>query len=108
MVLTYECPKNLHDTSPRAFSFIVSADQHRVLMEPLQRYIRKASPTGRELGSGMYGSVIELKSAGEVVAGKVFKNISRANMPPFLDKLYGEITLMMQIHHENIVESRGV
>ena len=52
--------------------------------------------------------MIELKSAGEVVAGKVFRNVSHAHMQPILDKLYGEIFLMMTIHHQNIVESRGV
>jgi len=40
-----------------------------------------------------------------VVAGKVFKN---SHMQPVLGKLYGEMILMMSIHHPNIVESRGV
>ena len=52
--------------------------------------------------------MIELVSAGEVVAGKVFKMISGARMRAVLDKLCGEMILMMQIHHSNIVESRGV
>ena len=84
------------------------AELRRVLVDPLQRYIRRARPTGRELRSGTYGSVIELESAGEVVTGKVFRNISRAHMQAVLDKLYGEIILMMTIHHHNIVASRGV
>ena len=74
-------------------------------MDPLQRYVRRASPTGRELGSGTYGTVIELVSAGEVVAGKVFRN---SHLHLVLDKLYEEMILMMSIHHPNIVESRGV
>ena len=52
--------------------------------------------------------MIELESAGEVVAGKVFKIISRSQMQSILDQLYGEIILMMTISHQNIVESRGV
>ena len=87
------------------FSVSVSVDLHNVPTTPLRRYVRKATPTGRELGSGTYGSVIELVSAGEVVAGKVFKN---SHMQPVLGKLYGEMILMMSIHHPNIVESRGV
>ena len=94
------CPAANNTTPP--------TEPHRGLVGPLQRYLRRASPTGRELGSGTYGSVIELESAGEVVAGKVFRNISRAHMQAVLDKLYGEMILMMTIHHHNIVESRGV
>ena len=52
--------------------------------------------------------MIELVSAGEVVAGKVFKTISNAQMKSILDKLCGEMILMIQVHHQNIVESRGV
>ena len=52
--------------------------------------------------------MIELVSAGEVVAGKVFKTISGARMQTVLDRLCGEMSLMMQVRHPNIVESRGV
>ena len=43
------------------------------LQRALKPYTVKAKPTGKELGSGTYGRVIELLSAGEIVAGKVFK-----------------------------------
>ena len=52
--------------------------------------------------------MIELVSAGEVVAGKVFKTISGARIQTVLGKLCGEMSLMMQVRHPNIVESRGV
>ena len=56
----------------------------------------------------MYGSVVEFVSAGELVTGKVFRNISHAHMQHILDELYGKRILMITIHHQNIVESRGV
>ena len=40
------------------------------LRKVLKRYTTKAEPTGIELGSGAYGTVIELTSAGEIVAGE--------------------------------------
>ena len=52
--------------------------------------------------------MIELVSAGEVVAGKVFKTILGARIRTVQDRFLGEIILMTQIHHPNIVESRGV
>ena len=66
---------------------LFSGDLCRALVAHLKPYIRKARSTGLELGSGTYGSVIELVSAGEVVAGKVFKNILGAHMQAVLDKL---------------------
>ena len=38
----------------------------------MERFIRKARPTGKGLGRGSYGSVIELRMNKEIVAGKVF------------------------------------
>ena len=71
----------------------------------MKPYTRKATPTGHKLGSGTYGSVIELKSAGELVAGKVFKSIASQTIPKRMQR---EMMLLMQIHHPNIVESKGV
>ena len=61
-----------------------------------------------ELGTGAYGSVIELIHCGKKVAGKKFKVTSAAHMQSITEKLCGEMILMMQIHHRNIVESKGV
>ena len=68
----------------------------------------KAKPTGKELGSGTYGRVIELKSAGEIVAGKVFKTSSNVHPRALTNKLIGELSLMTQVHHLNVVQSKGV
>ena len=67
----------------------------------------KAKPTGIELGSGTYGRVIELLSAGEIVAGKVFKT-SLTIHHQVMNRLYGELTLITQVHHPNIVQCKGV
>ena len=67
----------------------------------------KGKPTGRELGSGTYGTVIELISAGEIVAGKVFKTSSTIDYQ-VMSKLCGELSLLAQVHHPNIVQYKGV
>ena len=67
----------------------------------------KAKPTGIVLGSGTYGRVIELLSAGEIVAGKVFRT-SLTIHDQMMNRLYGELTLMTQVHHPNIVQYKGV
>ena len=68
----------------------------------------KAKPTGIILGSGTYGRVIELKSAGQIVAGKVFKTSSYIHQKTLTNKLFGELSLMTQVHHPNIVQCKGV
>ena len=68
----------------------------------------KAKPTGIELGSGTYGTVIELRSAGETVAGKVFKISSYIKPQTMINKLCGELSVMASVHHQNIVQYKGV
>ena len=70
-------------------------------------YIRKAKPTGIELGSGTYGTVVELTSAGEIVAGKVFKVSLNTQLQKVME-LLGELNRMAQVHHPNIVELKGL
>ena len=88
--------------------FLLPADLRRALVAQLKPYTRKARPTGTVLGSGTYGQVIELTSARETVAGKVFKTLSGAHVPIVLKRLCGEMILMMQVHHPNIVQSKGL
>ena len=71
-------------------------------------YIRKATPTGVVLGSGTYGSVIELASAGEILAGKSFKAFSDVKQLSLVAQLCGELNMMMQLSHKNIVQCKGV
>ena len=54
-----------------------------------------------------YGTVIELRSAGEIVAGKVFKT-SLTIDHPLMNKLCGELSLLAQVHHPNVVQCKGV
>ena len=85
--------------------YTVSADFRRTLVARLKTRTRKAKPTGRVIGNGTYGTVIEVVSAGETLAGKVFKGVSGIRVQ---DKLCDEIFFMMDIHHPNIVQSKGV
>ena len=77
-------------------------------MAQLKPYIRKATPTGKVLGSGTYGSVIELTSARETVAGKVFRMSSSVNLQTIANRVCGELIMMTQLHHPNIVQCKGV
>ena len=84
------------------------ADLRRALVAQLKPYTRKATPTGKVLGNGTYGSVIELTSARETMAGKVFRMSSTAQMLPVAFRVCGELNTMMQLHHPNIVQCKGV
>ena len=84
------------------------ADPRRALVRQLKPYTRKATPTGAVLGSGTYGSVIELTSAGETVAGKVFRMSSTVRLQAIANKVCGELIMMTQLHHPNIVQCKGV
>ena len=89
--------------------FILTADELRkALVHELKQYTRKAKPTGTELGSGTYGTVIELTLAGEIVAGKVFKTLSHKQPQMLINKLRAELFLLTQVHHPNIVQCKGV
>ena len=77
-------------------------------MAQLKPYTRKATPTGKELGSGTYGSVIELTSAGETVAGKVFRTSSSVNLQAIANRMCGEMITMVRLHHPSIVQCKGV
>ena len=84
------------------------ADLRRTLVAQLKPYTRKATPTGKVLGVGTYGSVIELTSARETVAGKVFKMSSTAQVLPVALRVCGELSTMMRLDHPNIVQCKGV
>ena len=77
-------------------------------MDRLKPFCRKAKQTGVVLGSGRYGTVIELTSAGETVAGKVFKPTSAAQLQAVDSKVCGEIITIQQLSHPNIVQCKGV
>ena len=70
----------------------------------------RAGPTGKELGSGSYGSVIELRTNKGLVAGKVFKvsNSATRFLMPIVDLIIKEIETITDLHHPNIVASKGV
>ena len=84
------------------------ADLRKALVRQLKPYIRKATPTGTVLGSGTYGSVIELTSAGENVAGKVFRMASTVRLHAIANRVCGELIMMTELHHRNIVQCKGV
>ena len=74
--------------------------------EKLKRYYRKAKPTGKKLGHGTYGIVLELESAGETFAGKVFKNMPQ-NSSEIEESFHAEIILMATFQHPSLVRFIG-
>ena len=77
-------------------------------MEQLKPYTRRAKPTGTVLGSGTYGKVIELISAREIVAGKIFNYSNAALQQGKVNEICGEVIMMLQLQHTNIVQCKGV
>ena len=45
-------------------------------MRQLRPKTKQVIPTGKVLGRGAYGSVIELRCEGKIVAGKIFRTMS--------------------------------
>ena len=79
-----------------------------LLQSQLKAYTKKARRTGNILGTGAYGSVVELKSAGEIVAGKIFRISSAMQLQAVLKTVRAEVIMMTQLHHPNIVQYKGV
>ena len=89
-------------------SFLSQADLNKALVTQLKPYIRRAKPTGTVLGSGTYGSVIELISAGETLAGKIFRMTSTAQLQEKAYEVCQEVIMMLNLSHPNIVQCKGV
>ena len=79
-------------------------------MEKLYDFTLKATSTGKELGSGSYGSVVELSSDGEILAGKVFKTHSSGRLQErtAAKNICKETALLTKLEHPHIVHCRGV
>ena len=88
------------------FIFILTAQ--RQLRRALVGYTKRAKPTGKKLGSGSYGTVIELKLDDETVAGKVFRPLSCIKLQTLINKLRDELIVMDRVKHQNIVQYKGV
>ena len=60
------------------------------------------------LGTGAYGSVIELTSGGKTLAGKVFRITATPELQALAAKVCREVITMLQLSHPNIVQCEGV
>ena len=74
----------------------------------LKSYTRAAKPTGKVLGSGTYGKVIELTSNDEILAGKIFRMSAAENTEEMATKILEEIITVLQLKHPNTVNCKGV
>ena len=75
----------------------------------LRRFMIDCYWTGRILGKGSFGTVLQMKSVSsdEVYAGKHYHDIPRSRQD-FMTKLCGELLILSKIHHPNIVETIGI
>lgn len=78
------------------------------LLKQLRPKTKQVIPTGIVLGSGAYGSVIELTCEGEIIAGKIFRTMSTAHMRAVQERIKDELNVMMEVKHPHIVRSMGV
>ena len=90
-------------------SLITSSGSPRsTLLKQLRPKTKKAVPTGKVLGSGAYGSVIELTWEKKIVAGKIFRTLSRDHKIAVQESIKDELDTMMKVKHPNIVRTMGV
>ena len=78
------------------------------MLKQLRPKTKQAIPTGKVLGSGAYGSVIELKCEGNIVAGKKFRALSVDDTTAVQKKIKDELNIMMEVNHPNILQTMGV
>ena len=85
-----------------------SGNLRSTLLKQLRPKTKQAIPTGTVLGSGAYGSVIELRCQGEIVAGKIFRTMSEDHTTAVQKRIKDELNIMMEVNHPNIVQTMGV
>ena len=120
LVEEYQCDpsaRNLHDKTAAAYAKMFN-HMHvywylEEIKERLKAYNKKAQPTvtGKVLGSGTYGQVVEMISeGGRVIAGKIFRLPAASTQPQdkLADSMRREMMTMVQLQHPNIVEYMGV
>ena len=75
----------------------------------LRKFMIDCFWTGRILGKGSFGTVLEMKSNSgpELYAGKQYHDLPRSRRP-FTTKLCGELLILSKIQHPNIVKTVGV
>lgn len=78
------------------------------MLKQLRPKTKQVIPTGNILGSGAYGSVIELRCEGKIIAGKIFRTMSTAHMIAVQERIKDELNVMMEVNHPHIVRSMGV
>ena len=78
------------------------------MLKQLRPKTKQVIPTGTVLGSGAYGSVIELTCEEKIVAGKIFRTMSTAHKIAVQESIKDELNVMMKVDHPNIVQTMGV
>ena len=72
----------------------------------LKSLVKKAEPTGRQLGAGAYGSVEQVKIEGETCAAKRFRVEICINPTEFYRKFFAEFRILSSLRHANIGQNQ--
>ena len=74
----------------------------------LKSLVKKAEPTGTQLGAGAYGSVEQVKIEGVLYAAKRLSGEICKNVDKFYKKFFAEFRILLCLHHPNIVQYKGI
>ena len=74
----------------------------------LKSLVKKAEPTGRQLGTGAYGSVEQVNIEGEMYAAKKLTMKICMNPNEFYRKFFSEFCILSSLCHPNIVQYQCV
>ena len=70
----------------------------------MKSLVKKAEPTGRQLGAGAYGSVEQVNIEGALYAAKRFRVEICKSPNESHEKFFAELRILCSIHHPNIVQ----
>ena len=72
--------------------------------EDVKSLVKKAEPTGRQLGAGAYGSVEQVSIEGALYAAKRFRVEIYKSPSESHEKFFAELRILCSIRHPNIVQ----
>ena len=78
------------------------------LFAELKPYTRNVQVTGKQLGHGAHGSVVEVKVGEKILAAKSFREISLTNIQSFVHTFCARMILLLKLSHPNILKYEGI
>lgn len=79
-----------------------------ILFSVLKPFTKNVEVTGKQLGQGAHGSVVEVRMGRKNLAAKSFREISGADDSSFIHTFSQRMVLLLQLNHPNIVRYEGI